>query len=253
MTELEKMERAKMYMDKLANGINPIDDSAVPDEDTINNVRLSRCFFYVSDVLRQVIENGGIQSREKKEKSAPKLPFSLTEEQKKLYTPSGAPITVSEIAGMLNECADLEKCKKLSHSMITAWLVSIGALDVIRIEGGKTKKRPTKFGNELGITLEKRTGMYGEYEVVYYDRNAQQFIVDNLEAITSLASQNAKDDSGTAENGGQVWTNEQNARLLAMFSGNASVPEMANDLKRTEEGIRARLKRLGLIENRHDI
>ena len=28
MTELEKIERAKMYMDKLANGINPIDDSA---------------------------------------------------------------------------------------------------------------------------------------------------------------------------------------------------------------------------------
>lgn len=25
MTELEKIERAKMYMDKLANGINPID------------------------------------------------------------------------------------------------------------------------------------------------------------------------------------------------------------------------------------
>ena len=26
MTELEKIERAKMYMDKLANGINPIND-----------------------------------------------------------------------------------------------------------------------------------------------------------------------------------------------------------------------------------
>ena len=47
MTELEKIERAKMYMDKLANGINPIDDSVVPDEDIVNNVRLSRCFFFV--------------------------------------------------------------------------------------------------------------------------------------------------------------------------------------------------------------
>ena len=45
MTELEKIERAKIYMDKLANGINPIDDSIIPDEDIINNVRLSRCFF----------------------------------------------------------------------------------------------------------------------------------------------------------------------------------------------------------------
>ena len=27
MTELEKIERAKTYMDKLANGMNPIDDT----------------------------------------------------------------------------------------------------------------------------------------------------------------------------------------------------------------------------------
>ena len=59
MTELETLERAKMYMEKLANGINPIDNSVIPDEDIVNNVRLSRCFFYVSDILRQVIENGG--------------------------------------------------------------------------------------------------------------------------------------------------------------------------------------------------
>ena len=59
MTELEKIKRAKIYMDKLANGINPIDETMVPDEDVVNNVRISRCFFFVSDVLQQVIENGG--------------------------------------------------------------------------------------------------------------------------------------------------------------------------------------------------
>ena len=31
MTELEKMQRAKMYIDKMANGINPIDDTAAPE------------------------------------------------------------------------------------------------------------------------------------------------------------------------------------------------------------------------------
>ena len=50
MTELEKIKRAKMYMDKLANGINLLDDTVVPDEDIVNQVRLSRCFFFVSDV-----------------------------------------------------------------------------------------------------------------------------------------------------------------------------------------------------------
>ena len=63
MTELEKIERAKLYMDKLANGINPIDDTMAPDEDIINNVRLSRCFFYVSDILRQEIGRASCRER----------------------------------------------------------------------------------------------------------------------------------------------------------------------------------------------
>ena len=46
MTELEKLERAKTYLEKLANGINPLDDTVVPDGDMINQVRLSRCFFF---------------------------------------------------------------------------------------------------------------------------------------------------------------------------------------------------------------
>ena len=62
MTELEIMERARLYMEKLANGINPLTDEPVGEDDVINNVRLYRCFFYVTDVLRQVIENGGVES-----------------------------------------------------------------------------------------------------------------------------------------------------------------------------------------------
>ena len=39
MTELEKIEYAKSFIDKLANGVNPIDDSLIPDDDVVNNVR----------------------------------------------------------------------------------------------------------------------------------------------------------------------------------------------------------------------
>ena len=59
MDNLELLMRAKTYMDKLANGVNPLDDTPVLEDDIVNNIRISRCFFYVSDVLRQVIENGG--------------------------------------------------------------------------------------------------------------------------------------------------------------------------------------------------
>lgn len=58
-TELETMKHAKEYIDKLANGIDPFSDKPVPDGDIINNVKLSRCFFYISGILEKVIENGG--------------------------------------------------------------------------------------------------------------------------------------------------------------------------------------------------
>lgn len=33
MTELETIERAKMYLDKMANGIDPLSDKPVPETD----------------------------------------------------------------------------------------------------------------------------------------------------------------------------------------------------------------------------
>ena len=68
MTEVEKIAYAKTYIEKLANGINPLTDQPVPDSDSINNVRISRCLFYVSDLLRQIVENGGVSQRKTKRK-----------------------------------------------------------------------------------------------------------------------------------------------------------------------------------------
>ena len=97
MTELEKIERAKTYMEKLANGINPLDDTEAPDEDIINQVRLSRCFFFVSDVLRQVIENGGIGPAPVKPPKPRKCPFAIPIERRSRFAYSEVPISISEI------------------------------------------------------------------------------------------------------------------------------------------------------------
>ena len=79
MTELEKIAYAKSYIEKLANGINPLTNQEVPDSDIINNVKISRCLFYVSDLLRQVVENKGIS--QSKNKSS-KVPFQLDYESR---------------------------------------------------------------------------------------------------------------------------------------------------------------------------
>jgi hypothetical protein len=181
MTELEKIEYAKSFIDKLANGINPVDNTPIREDDIVNNVRLSRCFFFVSDVLRQVIENGGVTKKKK-----PWMKFSLSAEQIASFPYSESPIPVSEIARRFNELSANEEMKKLSHKDLTNWLLSIGMLAQHSTANGKASKLPTQMGNDIGITTQTRIGHSGEYVVTVYSREAQAFIVDNIDAVIDM-------------------------------------------------------------------
>lgn len=182
MTELEKIAYAKSFIDKLANGINPIDDQPIAEYDVVNNIRLTRCFFYVSEILRQVIENGGTTPPKKKTK----LTFNITQEKLSQYPHSETPISISEIAKKINGLIDTEQMKQLSYKQLTSWLLSINALAEQHNANGKYQKCPTETGRQLGISLETRNGMNGEYQVVVYNKDAQTFILDNIDAIISL-------------------------------------------------------------------
>ena len=142
MTELEKIEYAKSFIDKLANGINPLDDSPIPDNDIANNVRLSRCFFYVSDILRQVIENGGVQPA--KVTKQRKKEFALSDGEREKVQISETPLTVSEISNYLNNLVDLETTKKISAATINNWLLNLQLLEVVSQPNGKMRKMPMR-------------------------------------------------------------------------------------------------------------
>ncbi len=196
MTELEKIAYAKSFIDKLANGINPLDDTPIPDDDIANNVRLSRCFFYVSDILRQVYENGGVT----KPKRTPKIPFAVSIEQLEKFEYSVDPIPVSEIAKRIYAMTENENMEKVSYRQINQWLLNIGMLYLHDFGGKRPVKRPTEEGNQIGITVETRMGRYGEYQVVLYNDEAQRFILDNLEAVVATEAKKGKiSDGGTSD------------------------------------------------------
>ena len=77
MTELETIARAQMYMEKLANGINPLTGKEVAENDVVNNVRISRCMFYVSNLLKEIVDNKGKYKAEMSDR----VPFTITPEQ----------------------------------------------------------------------------------------------------------------------------------------------------------------------------
>ena len=235
MTELETLQRAKMYMEKLANGVNPIDDSVIPDEDVVNNVRLSRCFFYVADVLRQVIDKGGLTPQKKQKKE----PFSLTLEQRNAFEYSLAPIPVTELAKRINALSGNKGMLSLSYKAIRDWLEGSGMLIETLDGNGKIAKWPTAQGESMGITLEPRTGKNGAYFVVVYNSAAQRFVMDNLDAIIEL-------ENTARANNYQRWSSEHDRCLLELHQKGVSIKEIAITLKRDSGAVRARLKKLGI-------
>ena len=178
MTELETMQRAKMYMDKLAQGIDPVSGKEIPEDSTLNNVRLARCFFYVSDVLGQVIANGGVIG------GKPKLAdFSITMEQLRCVKVSHEPVRVTQLVEMISAVAEDTGMKKLRTTVITDWLLEKGFMEKKTGTDGKSRRVPTRNGSMIGLIVQTGQGKYGEYEAVYYDASAQQFVLDNLPSM----------------------------------------------------------------------
>lgn len=185
MTELEKIAYAKSFIDKLANGINPLDDTPVPDNDIANNVRLSRCFFYVSSILQKEIDRE--RRKVSKEKKLERLPFSITPEQLQKFEYSSMPISVSAMGRKINWLVreDIEEMKieKFSYRKINYWLRDIGMIEWRKWDNGKSKRFPTSEGEAIGLVLQIWENYGRKSPVIYLTEEAQHFIIDNIEAV----------------------------------------------------------------------
>ena len=185
MIDLDKLQHAKNYIDKLAAGVDPISDTAMPGDAVLNNVRLSRCFFYVSDVLRQVIENGADIKNVRPKKSLP--PFALPNELRAQIEISTSPVMIKNFTDKINASIDENAMQKLKVTALTIWLVDNGFLTE-EIINGKKHKKPTDKGTKLGISSEQRSEQYGGYTAVFYNEDAQRHIINNLDEIIEISN-----------------------------------------------------------------
>jgi hypothetical protein len=178
-TEMDKLQRAKEYVEKLAKGIDPFTDNELGQDTILSNERLSRCFSYIAGVLRKVMDNGGIVGRGAGEQR----PFFITGEELKHVKISEEAIPVSIIVKAVNDAASDPIRKKLSVITVTNWLVKEGYLIAQETEPGKHKKVLTDKSRSIGMSSEQREGSRGTYEIMLYDKNAQRFLLDNMKDI----------------------------------------------------------------------
>ena len=185
MTELERLISAKDCMDKLANGMDPTSDEVLPKDTILNNVSISRGFFLISDVLRQVIENGGTVTKRTGKSHLP--PFTLPDELRNQIEITEQPTMIKHFTDRINSLADESAMRKLKVTALTSWLVSNGYL-CEEVVNDKKRKKPTKAGEKLGIYSEEREGQYGGYLAILYKESAQRHIVSNLNQIIAISN-----------------------------------------------------------------
>ena len=179
MTEQEKILYTKSFIEKMANGVNPLDGTPIPEGELLNHVRISRCLFYVSELLGKMVENG-----ETKKKAEEKIPFFATEEQISRFDYTFHPIKASEIIKRLDEAVANPRMKSVSVQLLNQWLISEEYLfNDGEVISGKPQKMPTEKGIGLGITATLKEGKTGPYMLLQYSTRAQKFIVKNINAI----------------------------------------------------------------------
>lgn len=189
-TELDTMKHAKEYIDKIANGIDPFTDKPIPDDDIVNNVKLSRCFFYISGILEKVIENGGEVSPVKTVevvKSGRRGVVVITDEARAAFKCFINEVTPTAFTDMINKHLDPDISGRLKKNAIADWLSEVGMLENYELPNGKMHRRPTESGSNEGIRLSEYFSADGfPRTAIMLSPAAQQFILDNIDAIAEM-------------------------------------------------------------------
>ena len=175
--DLNKLETAIIYMDRLADGKDPVNNTQI-DHVPINDPNVIRCLWFVKEVLQAVSRNNGKVGPGKPK--AAEFPLECLE---KFQYEGDKSITY--FLNQLKDLAEDPQVKGIAPKRITDWLKAKGYLDVkINKYTGKNETVVTEAAGEFGIYTEPRVSSMGrEYNAVLYNQKAQEYLVSNMQKI----------------------------------------------------------------------
>ena len=181
--DMKKLETAIVYLQRISDGNNPINNLPADEDSVLNNPNVIRCMFFVKEILEEVKRNNGYIG--KKAKKSDRMDFPIEVLRSFIYREDKA---ISKLVEQINELIDENVYKRINYKQITQWLKMNEFLhEEYSKELNKTITVPTEKGLQLGIRAERRVGSSGmEYLLVIYGRQAQEYIVQNIEKIFSF-------------------------------------------------------------------
>ena len=172
----EKLEKAIIYVDRIANGCNPVNNSPLTNDSVLNNPNVIRCMYFIKDILKEVYDNGGVISKKNK-KYNKKFDFQLLNKYKYIENKS-----ISKIVRQINELRTDSSMEPLKAKPIITWLKDNGYIIhgvINNLEGSIV----TEKGKSIGMYNEIQTFQNRTYIALLYNQKAQEFLINNLKYI----------------------------------------------------------------------
>ena len=195
MEKIELVERAKMYLKLLSDGVHPVTGDIIPGDSAFVDEKVKRCFSFISQILDEYIElSEKVEKLEsEKEKTSvvilKKQDFAITQEQCDNIRLSKEPITVLSFMKNINSVIDSDSMEKLTSTRINKWLSKRGLVTTEKVQTmvSKTVYKPSDFAMKIGIVEQKVVDKKsGEVKAqIKLGESAQLFIIENLEEIIS--------------------------------------------------------------------
>ena len=181
--DFERLRKSIVYVSRMAEGKNPVNNTLIETESILNNPNIIRCMFFIKDVLEEVYRNGGITANKNIYKTEP---FSYSVLNNFTYIEDK---TITKLFKQINEPIENTNMSKVKYTPVIKWLKSNGYISVEEVDGFNKKcSIVTEKGRNIGMYNEIRTSENTEYIAVMYGKEAQIFLVENLEKIINEAS-----------------------------------------------------------------
>ena len=172
MDDIEVLKHAQRYVESMANGINPLTGEMVAEDDLVNNVRISRCLFYVNDKLKGLIEGVGRPQRKKKEKE----PFVYDQSKIDLVKIEDKKLSLSVILRNIDEAYG-GRCN-LTYHKVAPFLVTKGVL--VDNPAGNPRQMAAPGMELKGVWSETVMGTNGEHLMTYFNAQGQKLVLNLL-------------------------------------------------------------------------
>lgn len=191
--KIELVERAKMYLKLLNDGIHPVTGDEIPADSALVDGRVKRCFEFISGILDEYVvlsERVEKLEAEKDQKIvviSKKQEFSITREQCDSIKLSKEPLTVMSFMKNINSVIDDATTEKLTSTRINKWLSKKGLITSTKVATvvNRTVNKPSDFAVKIGIfeedIVDKKSGEVKTQ--LKLGESAQLFIIENLEEI----------------------------------------------------------------------